>query len=125
METSLALFLYSLVGAVATSAHYLVLLILVELLHFAPPLASAIGALVGAFLAYIGNRIYTFKSSAKHYQSLPRFFIVAAIGAMLNGAIVALGTEYFGFHYMVSQVIATLLVLLITFQFNKTWAFQA
>ena len=125
METQLAFFRYSLVGATATIAHYLVLILSVELLHFIPALASSTGAVFGALLAYIGNSHFTFKSSNEHRHALPKFFLVAAIGAIFNGAIVALGTEFFGFHYVISQLIATLSTLLLTFRFNRLWTFQA
>ncbi|HEY9106238.1 MAG TPA: GtrA family protein [Roseateles sp.] len=115
---------YALTGGLATALHYGVLLALVEGLHGAAPVAAAVGSLCGALLAYAGNRHFTFAaSSASHGRALPRFALVALLGAGLNGAIVWLGTAALGLHYLLAQALATLAVLLLGFQLNKTWSF--
>lgn len=110
-------------GVVATGAHYLVLLIAVELLQLVPFLASSMGATVGAVVAYFGNRHFTFASSRKHHIAMPRFFFIATVGAIFNGAIVGLGSEIFKFHYFLAQLAATFITLFLTFKLNRTWAF--
>lgn len=114
---------YSLVGAVATLAHYAVLLALVEWLHWPSPGAAATGATVGALVAYAGNRAFTFASTADVRTTLPRFALVALVGAGLNGLIVWVGTSGLGVHYLVAQVAASFVVLAVTFAFNRAWTF--
>ena len=115
---------YSLTGAAATALHYAVLLALVELLGVAAALAAGIGALCGAALAYLGNRHFTFQGSgASHGQAVPRFVAVALAGAALNSLIVWLGTYAFGWHYLAAQALATLVVLALGYQLNRSWTF--
>ncbi len=115
---------YALTGGLATALHYGVLLALVEGLHTAAPVAAAAGSLCGALLAYAGNRHFTFAgSTAPHGRALPRFALVALLGAALNGAIVWVGTVALGLHYLLAQMLATLAVLLFGFRLNKTWSF--
>ena len=115
---------YFLAGGLATAVHYTVLLALVELAG-APPAPSAVmGALSGAFAAYGLNRTITFTSStASHQQALPRFMLIAGIGAALNGAMVWVGVHWLGWHYLVAQGLATVLVLGLTYRLNRSWTF--
>lgn len=114
---------YSLVGAVATTVHYLALVALVERAGLAPPLAAMIGAMLGMATAYTGNYRYTFASDVAHQRALPRFATVAAAGAIANGCIVWAGTVPLGLHYLVAQFAATVLVLTAGFSLNRNWTF--
>jgi putative flippase GtrA len=117
-------FWYTLAGGVATGVHYVVLLGLVEMLAWTPALSAVAGASVGAVASYALNRRLAFKNaSAGHGQALPRFFVVSACGALLNGAIVWLGVHLPGTHYLVAQGVATLVVLGMGFLLNRTWTF--
>lgn len=115
---------YSLTGVAATALHYAVLLALVELLAAPAAPAAGIGALCGAALAYLGNRHFTFQgSAATHQQALPRFLLVALAGAALNSLIVWAGTQALGWHYLAAQALATLVVLALGYQLNRSWTF--
>jgi putative flippase GtrA len=120
----LAFIRYTLTGGIATAVHYGVLIALVEGLHLKPSMSAVIGALCGAFVAYLGNHKYTFSSRSSHRVALPRFMIIAAIGAALNGAIVWTGTTLLNWHYLIAQLLATLFVLFLTYQLNRSWTFQ-
>lgn len=114
---------YVAVGGGATATHYAFLLFAVESRWLAPPTAAAAGALIGALIAYLGNHRYTFASARAHRTAAPRFFLIAAFGALLNGAIVWLGCTRLGWHYLLAQLPATALVLLLTYLLNRRWTF--
>ena len=114
---------YTLVGAVATAAHYGVLVAWVECAGLAAWLGSGIGAVVGAQLAYAGNRWFTFAHRGAVGASWPRFMLTALGGALLGMAIVALGVR-FGLHYLIAQGTATLTSLVLTFAINRAWTFR-
>lgn len=115
---------YSVTGGVATAAHYAVLALLVEGLKAPAALAAALGALCGAAVAYLGNRRFTFSATTvPHRHAAPRFLLVAALGAAVSAAIVGLGTAVLHAHYLASQVVATALVLLLTYGLNRRWTF--
>ena len=114
---------YGAVGAVATAAHYLLLVLCVEGLHWPAWSASGFGAVAGAQVAYLGNRRFTFARGASVRVSWPRFQLVALAGALLGMAVVALAV-WAGLHYLLAQCIATGLNLLLTFAINRWWTFQ-
>ena len=114
---------YAAVGAIATGAHYLVLVGCVEGLHWPAFVGSGIGAAVGAQVAYAGNRWFTFKHRGAVRGSWPRFQATAMVGALLGMAIVALGVRA-GLHYVLAQMVATATALVLTFAINRAWAFR-
>ena len=114
---------YTLVGAVATAAHYVVLVSCVEAAHWPAWLGSGLGAAVGAQVAYAGNRWFTFAHRGAIGASWPRFMLTALLGALLGMAIVALGVR-FGAHYLIAQGLATLASLVLTFAINRVWTFR-
>jgi putative flippase GtrA len=114
---------YALVGLGATAAHYLLLVILVEVAGFDAVAAAAIGALGGALAAYAGNRHFTFASSAPHERALPRFLAIAAAGAAMSAVLVSVGTHRLNLPYMVPQAVATVMVLVCGYALNQRWSF--
>ena len=54
------------VGIIGTAAHYILLIIIVEVFNRDPVSGSAVGFLGGALVNYYLNRHYTFKSDARH-----------------------------------------------------------
>ena len=116
-------FRYTAVGAFATAVHYLVLVAWVEGLSGLAYLGSGIGAVVGAQVAYAGNRWFTFAHRGAITASWPRFQLTALLGALLGMGVVALGVRL-GVHYLLAQVVATGLSLLMTFAINRAWTFR-
>ncbi len=115
---------YLIVGATATAAHWALLALLVEGLAAPPAWASALGALLGAGVAYAGNRKFTFvASSVSHRSALPRFLLVAAAAALANAAIVQIGSDV-GLHYLGAQALATTAVVLGGYGVNRQWTFR-
>ena len=114
---------YSGVGAVATAAHYLLLVLGVETFGWAAWWASGVGAVLGAQVAYLGNRRFTFAPGAGVRSSWPRFQAVAMAGALLGMAVVGLAVHA-GLHYLLAQCIATGSSLLLTFAINRWWTFR-
>ena len=114
---------YIVAGGFATAVHYAVLIALVELHDFSAAPSAALGTLCGAGVAYLLNRCITFAGSgARHVQALPRFLAIALLGALLNGLLVWLGQQL-GWHYLLAQALATVLVMGLTFRLNRLWTF--
>lgn len=115
---------YVAVGAVATAAHYTLLVAAVELARWPPWLAAGAGAVLGAQVAYAGNRWYTFAHRGRWLPSWLRFQVTAAAGAALNMGVVAVAV-FAGCHYLVGQIAATASVLVVTYVVNRRWTFAA
>ena len=114
---------YGLVGGLATAAHYLLLVLGVEGFGWPAAWASGAGALLGAQLAFVGNRRLTFAHKGPWWPAWWRFQGTAVLGALVGMGVVAGGLAL-GVHYLLAQVLATGLVLVLTFLVNRAWAFR-
>ena len=113
---------YTAIGAVATAGHYLAMTALVESVQVAPWIASGVGAVLGAQIAFLGNRNFTFGHQGKAGPAWIKFMGTALLGALLGMAIVAVGVGS-GWHYLAAQVLATLSSLVLTYALNRRWTF--
>ena len=112
------------VGAVATAAHYLVMIVLADVFHLHAVGAAACGYVTGAVVSYLLNYRYTFASKGAHAQTATRFVLVAASGLALNTLLVGVLVVRLGLHYLLAQLIATALILGWNFVLNKLWTFK-
>lgn len=115
---------FAAVGAVATAAHYAVLIALAELAGVDPVPATVAGFAVGAVVSYTLNRRYTFAVRPAFMRGFVKFAVVIGVGAVLNAGIVALFIGL-GLHYLIAQVIATGLVLIWNFAAARLVVFRA
>ena len=115
---------YAAVGAVATAAHYAILVGLVEAHLLAPERAAALGAWVGAQIAFAGNAAFTFRGHGATLAAWLRFQVTAVFGALFSFVLVALGVRL-GAHYVLAQIVATLINLVVTFEINRRWSFAS
>ena len=111
------------VGLAATAAHWALLSLLVERAAVAPWLASGAGAVLGAQVAFFGNREFTFGHRGALWPAWGRFMGTAALGGAVGMAIVAAGVAL-GAHYLLAQAVATVVSVLLTFAVNRAWTFD-
>ncbi len=115
---------YAGVGAIGTAAQYLTLILLVQFFKFDPVTASVHSFIVGGFVNYFLNYQITFKSDIPHKQAILKFFVIAFIGLAINSMMMTVAIEFFKLHYLLSQVIATGVILIWTFLGNRLWTFR-
>ncbi len=115
---------FAAVGVVGTAAHFSTLLILVQKFQADPVWSSVIGFIVGAAVNYFLSYRVVFRSRKRHVEAMSQFFSVAGVGLLLNAAIMAFAVQTLGWHYLVSQILATGTVLLWNFAGNRFWTFR-
>ena len=123
-STGHALARYLGVGVAATAAHWLLLALLVEAAGLAAWIASGAGALLGAQVAFVGNRWVTFGHRGPIRRAWWRFMGTALLGGAVGMAVVAAGVSL-GLHYLLAQAAATALSVLLTFAVNRHWTFAS
>jgi putative flippase GtrA len=116
-------FRYGLIGGIATAVHYAVLIACVELFKWPAYLGSGLGAVVGAQVAFFGNRSFTFDHRGALNTAWVRFQATALLGALVGMVVVALAMKA-DWHYLLGQVLATLTSLVLTFAVNRAWTFR-
>ncbi|MDO8460454.1 MAG: GtrA family protein [Nanoarchaeota archaeon] len=114
------------VGVVNTVINLFVLYILTEFFSVWYILSSLLAFLLAVTNSFIMNTIWTFKSNIKHKTAIryTKFFIVSIITALFNLLFLYVFTEFVGLWYMLSQLIAIALTLMINFVGNKFWTYK-
>lgn len=112
------------IGGGITASHYTVLIACVNFFGIDPVLASSSGYGIASVLNYYFNSRITFRYKKSHGAALAKFLIVGAVGLMLNAVIMHAATDYLSLHYLVAQIVATLVVLGWTFSGNYMWSFR-
>lgn len=115
---------FTAIGGIGTAGQYITLVALVEGGIASALPASVVGFIVGAVINYFLNYRFTFKSNKSHKEAMSKFFIVAAIGAMINTALMYVGLNLLQVYYLLAQIVATGIVLLWNFTANKLWTFK-
>jgi len=125
-EISIEFVKFAIVGVSNTLIHLSVLYVLTEFFSLWYILSSLLAFLVAVTNSFIFNTLWTFKSDIKHKTATKygKFFVVSVITALSNLFFLYLFTEYFGLWYMMSQVIAIVLTLMMNFIGNKFWTFN-
>lgn len=111
------------VGTLATGIHYVLLVLLVELGLSSVVTATTVGYVVSSLFNYGANYYFTFNSKASHISAAVRFYIVASIGLVMNSTVVFLLNGVLGSHYLLAQVIATIVVMCWNYLAHKHWTY--
>lgn len=114
---------FSMMGALGTACHYLVLVSLVQFLGLGPAYATTMGYATGAIVNYVLNRRVTFRSQRSHGIALPRYVTIVLAGLIINTTMMILLNRVIGLHYLISQVVSTGVVLVVNFVLSKFWVF--
>ncbi|PCH57377.1 MAG: hypothetical protein COC15_01200 [Legionellales bacterium] len=116
-------FNFLLCGGIATAAHYALLIALVELLQINAVLASSVGFLLGFLVNFILHSKLVFTQSGGDHKML-RYFSMAVAGASLNCGVMWLLLNIMSSHYLLAQICATGIVVVVNYFCCRLWVFK-
>lgn len=117
-------FRYCLVGGIAAALHFLILIGLVEFVGIAPIIATTVGFIFAVVLNYVMQYHWTFSASGPHRLKLLKFSSIAVFAMFINGGIFWLCNTLAGAPYLLSQFVATGIVVAINFRLNRHYVFS-
>ena len=84
------------------------------------------GFLISATSNFIFNKIWTFKEKMTYRmrEKYINFFLVSLITLSLNLLLLHIFTEFLGIYYIISEVMAIGISLIVNFIGNKIWTFR-
>tara|TARA_R110000868_G_scaffold407985_1_gene690057 strand:+ start:13771 stop:14148 length:378 start_codon:yes stop_codon:yes gene_type:complete len=115
---------FGIIGASAAAVNMFMLYYFVETYQLMPLVANIFAFLIAFLVSYFGHRHWTFREKQHANSSLPKFFMVAAMGFLLNEALFAVFLHVFHIYYMLALFITLIIVAVVTFVFSKFWAFK-
>lgn len=113
------------VGAIATVADMGLLYILTDFAHIHYLISTGIAFILGTIVNYILSIFWVFKEKKLKSKTAEFiiFSIIGVIGLLLNELFMWLFTDIAGLHYLLSKIIATIIVFLFNFLTRKKFLF--
>lgn len=118
------LFRYLLSGGVAAAAHLLTLTALVELFAIAPVTASGIGFCIAVIFNYSLQYHWTFGARDAHAVVFSRYLGVTLAMLGVNTALFWVFQVRLGLPYLLAQIPATGIVVVLNFNINRSFTFK-
>lgn len=115
---------FGLVGISNTVLFLVVYTLLFKLLGVWYLAASAIAFATGAINGYVLNRSWTFSGHASDAGTALRWTVVQASGLLANLGLVYVFVEALGLDKLGGQVLAIVIVVVLTFFANRAWTFR-
>lgn len=116
---------YGIVGSIGTITHLGILLFLVEIVSLNPIISSSVAFIIVVLISYYLNYNWTFKATAKHFNSLIRYIAVCLVGFSLNTGIMFIIVDILHLWYMLGQIISIIIIPISNFILNSRWTFRA
>jgi len=113
------------VGAIATVADMGLLYILTDFAHIHYLISTGIAFILGTIVNYVLSIFWVFKEKKLKSKAAEFiiFSIIGVIGLLLNELFMWLFTDIAGLHYLLSKIIATIIVFLFNFLTRKKFLF--
>lgn len=117
---------FSFVGASGVLVNLTVLYFFTEFLKVYYIISALFAFLVALTSNFILNKIWTFGEGFRYktFHKYGKYFVVNVFALIINLVFLFLFTEFIGFHYMISQLIAIGIALFINFTGNKLLTFS-
>lgn len=114
---------FGVVGIISMLCHGVSLAFWIEIIGFSPVVSNSIAFLTAFSISYLGHYNWTFSSDSDHATSLPRFFVIAASGFLINGIIMDVATNKYDLHYSWGFLIIVITIPLLTYFVSRLWVF--
>jgi len=111
------------VGGLATVFQYGLMIGFIEFMNIPEVPASAISYGISALFNYLANYYLTFNSDAQHLQTLPKFIVATTMVLIINTLLFSFFFNT-GLHYLIAQVMATVITLFVNFVIHKYWIYR-
>ena len=124
-QLSKQVFLYLIVGALATIVEWSVFYVLDTQYDVYYLYATAIAFIFSTFANWLFGRLIVFHDSKQQkLKEIGKIYFVSVIGLLLNMVIMYIAVERFGIHDMISKIMATGLVFAWNFLIRRFWIYR-
>ena len=124
MTSWTTVFRFGVVGILTAVLHYGLLYAGVEALRLPATVASSFGFMVAVIFNYLMHYSWTFGEPAPHGRTLRRYLVMITCGFLINGAVMYAGVQWLALHYLVTQALALVAVVLWNFILSNAWVFR-
>jgi len=116
---------YIVSGGIAAIVHFGLLVLFVECIMLTPTLASSLGFIAAIFVNYSLQYYWTFSVSGSHRIFFIRYLSVTLLTLGINTFLFWILNVLMGVHYVISQIAATGVVVIVNFGINQRYTFSS
>jgi len=118
--------LFILNGGIATAVHFTVLILLIEKLDVQSLVhANIVAGVAGVSYSFLGNKYFVFNFPRGNiYYQASKFILIYICIIFFHTLILNISTNVYGLDYRASFVIASLIIIIISFLSNKFMVFR-
>jgi putative flippase GtrA len=113
---------FALTGVFVTGVHFVIAIVVIELIIPSPPLANGVAFACATIVSYLINTIWIFSGNL-HGRTLFRFVVVSVLGFFL-AMFVAWAAEVAGLSYLLGICAVALTILPMTFVMHNFWTYR-
>lgn len=125
-QTSIELFLYLIVGALATVVEWGAFYAFDLIFEIHYTFSTALAFVLSTFANWAFGKLILFKAKTKNVASeIFKIYLISVLGLLMNIAIMFVAVEKLGIHDMISKIIATGIVFIWNFLVRKLWIYKA
>jgi putative flippase GtrA len=120
------IFRYVVNGVIATLVHFLVLSFNIEVLGFqSAGVANFVAALIAISASFLGSRYYVFQKHGDPILGQATVFVILyGCIALVNGLVLLVWTDIYGYDYRIGFVVSTCLQVAMSYTGNKYLVFR-
>ena len=115
------IFNFGIVGVIATIIDFTFLYLLRDMCNFPLVISNTLSFIISLMYNYWASMTFVFHVNKNKSQkrNFILFVIFSVIGLILNDIIIIIVTEKFGIYYLISKIIATIIVMIFNFITRK------
>lgn len=116
---------FGIVGCSAAAVNIILVILIVEYLHWDPLLANIVGFGLAFFVSFFGHHYWSFghlNKPVKH--ALPKFLLVALSGFAGTEFLYYIFYKIMLLHYVTALVLVLFIIPPVSFLISKLWAFR-
>ena len=125
-RTSIELFLYLIVGALATVVEWGAFYVFDLIFGIHYTFSTALAFVLSTFANWLFGRLILFKKKTQNIAGeIFKIYLISVLGLLMNIAIMFVAVEKIGIHDMISKIISTGIVFIWNFLVRKLWIYKA
>lgn len=114
---------FGFVGVAASVLHFVVAVVAMRVLGAPILLANLLGFILAFSLSYVGHYKWTFRSSANHKVSVPKFAVTAVMGYVINNIVLIILISATGLELSLFILIAIGVSAAVVYLISNRWVF--
>lgn len=117
---------FAIVGALGTLVNIFILFLFTDIFKMYYIFSEIIAFITSGINNYLLDKIWAFKEELQEYivRKYSQFLLISILSLLINLSILFILVEYFGWWYILAEIVAIICAFFINYLGNKFWTFK-